>query len=141
MAKVTVKITGFEQLKKKMSQLELELVREGKQILTAEADRLVRVMSQKAPKDKHRLEQAISKRVWKDKKNVIGIVAGVEGGHPEFYSAKGYYPASQEYGWEYPKGVFHPPHPYIRPAFDENKTRIKNKLRDAYKRVMERAGK
>jgi HK97 gp10 family phage protein len=140
-AKVTVKILGFEQLKKNISRLISDLDGEGKQTLTAEADRLVRVMRQKAPKDKHRLERAISKRIWKDKEGVIGIVAGVEGGHPEFYSNKGYYPASQEYGWEYPKGVFHPPHPYIRPAFDENKARMRNRLRDAYKRVIERAGR
>jgi HK97 gp10 family phage protein len=141
MAKVTVKIQGLEQLKKNIANLTSDLDKEGKQTLTAEADRLVRVMRQKAPKDKHRLERAISKRIWKEKEGVIGIVAGVEGGHPEFHSAKGYYPASQEYGWEYPKGVFHPPHPYIRPAFDENKARMRNRLRDAYKRAIERAGR
>jgi HK97 gp10 family phage protein len=140
-AKVTVKIEGLEQLKKNIANLTSELEREGKQTLTAEADRLVRVMRQKAPKDRHNLERAISKRIWKDKEGVIGIVAGVEGGHPEFHSNKGYYPASQEYGWEYPKGVFHPPHPYIRPAFDENKARMRNRLRDAYKRVIERTGR
>jgi HK97 gp10 family phage protein len=100
----------------------------------------VRVMREKAPKDKHYLEQALSKRIWKNEDGVIGIVVGVEGGHPEFYRGKGYYPASQEYGWEYPKGVFHPPHPYVRPAFDENQARIIHRLQDEYRKVIERVG-
>ena len=141
MAKVTVKIEGFEELKQNMAKLVKDLDAAGKKVLTEEADRLVRVMKEKAPKDKHHLERAISKRTWKNEEGVIGIVAGVEGGHPEFYSKKGYYPASQEYGWEHPKGEYHPPQPYIRPAFDENKNRIRNNLKKAYQQVIQRAGK
>ena len=82
------------------------------------------------------------KKIWKNEEGVIGIVVGVEGGHPEFNVGRGkYYPASQEYGWEHPKGVFHPPHPYIRPTFDENEGKIKKRLRQGYKVVINRAGK
>jgi HK97 gp10 family phage protein len=145
MDKVTIKIEGFEELKNNCKQLVRELDMVGKNILIGEADHLVRVMKQKCPKDEHKIENAITKRIWKNKLGVIGIVIGVEGGHPEFVKGGGenqsYYPASQEYGWEYPKGVYHAPHPYIRPAFDENERRIKNRLRNAYKQVIDRVGK
>ena len=87
-------------------------------------------------------------RIWKDTAGVIGIVVGMRGGRKEPVEEfrvgkdkKAYYPASQEYGWEYPKGVHHPPQPYIRPSFDENKNAIRNNLKKAYKQVIERAGR
>jgi HK97 gp10 family phage protein len=138
---IKVEITGLEDIEHKSLKLVREVNRVNSQGIVQEADNLVRVMRQKAPKDEHKLERAINKRIWKKKRNVVGVVVGVEGGHPEFRSKKGYYPASQEYGWEYPKGVFHPPHPYIRPTFDENQARIKIRLQDAYKQVIERAGR
>ena len=138
---IKVEITGFEDIEHKSLKLVREVNRVNNQGIVQEADNLVRVMRQKAPKDEHNLERAINKRIWKKKRNVVGVVVGVEGGHPEFRSKKGYYPASQECGWEYPKGVYHPPHPYIRPTFDEHQSGIKMRLQDAYKRVIERVGK
>jgi len=139
MDKVKIKIEGFEELKNNCKHLIRELDMVSKNILIEEADKLVRVMKMKCPKDEHKIENAITKRIWKNELGIIGIVVGVEGGHPEFQVGREkYYPASQEYGWEYPKGVYHAPHPYIRPAFDENESRIKNRLRNAYKKVIER---
>lgn len=146
--KSMIKIQGIEQLMKNSKNLAIELDRTNRNVFNQEADKLVRVMKGKAPQDKGNIRDAIRKKIWKDENGVIGIVVGItkesSEGHPEFQvgkDKKSYYPASQEYGWEYPKGVFHKPHPYVRPAFDKNVNRIRTRVRKEYKGVIDRAGK
>lgn len=141
MARGLVRLQGTEELKKNSFMLQVALSAVNRNTVIEEAEKLQRVMAAKAPERTGLLARSITTRIWKDKEGVTGVVVGVEGGHPEFYGGKGYYPASQEYGWEYPKGVHHPPHPYVRPAFDENKNGIRNKLKKEYKGVIERAGR
>jgi len=145
--KSMVKVQGIEQLIKNIKNLSVELDRTNKNVFNQEADKLVRVMKGKAPQDKGNIRDAIRKKIWKDENGVIGIVVGItkesSEKHPEFQvgkDKKSYYPASQEYGWEYPKGVFHKPHPYVRPAFDENVNQVKAKVKKEYKGVIDRAG-
>ena len=144
MARGFVRIEGIQELLRKNKNLSTELASSNRSVVIQEAENLKRVMIAKAPKQTGLLSRSIDKRIWKDEKGVMGIVVGVRGGVEEFRVGernKAYYPASQEYGWEYPKGVHHPPHPYIRPAFDENKNAIRNNLKKAYKQVIERAGR
>ena len=144
MARGSVRIEGVQELLRKNQNLSMELAIMNRSVVIKEAENLKRVMIAKAPKRKGLLSRSIGIRIWKDTAGVIGIVIGVKGEIDEFRVGEGgkaYYPASQEYGWEYPKGVHHPPQPYIRPSFDENKNAIRNNLKKAYKQVIERAGK
>ena len=146
--KSMVKVKGIEELKKNIENLVVDLGKQNRRVFNREADKLLRIMKSKAPKDKLNIVDAIRKKTWKDEEGVIGIVIGItkEGAkaHPEFSVGKGdksYYPASQEYGWEHPKGVFHKARPYIRPTFDENVNGLKIRVRKEYKGVIDRAGK
>ncbi len=139
--KSNIRVLGIKELAKKIEGLTADLARENRRVIKREADEIKKIMKDKAPKDEHKLENAITARTWKDGDGVTGVVIGVEGGHPEFYGGKenkSYYPASQEYGWEYPEGVHHPPQPYIRPAFDERAPKARANIRKAYKNVIER---
>ena len=138
---VSVEVKGFDELIQKNRKLGKELATANRKVLNQEADHLQRVMVAKAPKGTGLLSQNIGKRIWKDKGGVTGIVVGVKGEVPKFKVGKGgkaYYPASQEYGWEYPKGVHHPPQPFVRPAFDENVGRMKNNIARAYKKILDK---
>jgi len=148
MARGIVRIEGFQELLRKNQNLSMELAAVNRSIVIKEAENIKRVMIAKAPKKTGLLVRNIGIRIWKDTAGVTGIVIGVQGGKKEPVEEfrvgkdkKAYYPASQEYGWEYPKGTYHPPQPYIRPSFDENKNAIRNNLKKAYKQVIERAGK
>ena len=141
MGKVGVELKGYEKLVANNRKLQKELKEANRRVIIQEANNLQRVMVAKAPKDSELLSQSITKRVWKDKGGVIGVVVGVKGGVEEFRVGKGkkaYYPASQEYGWEYPKGVHHPPQPFIRPAFDENVGRMKSNIIQTFRKVINR---
>ncbi|GEM_PF-2093385 len=141
--KSSVKVVGIEKLAKRIAGLTAELASKNSAVVKREAREVERVMKAKAPKDEWDLVNAITTRTWKDRDGVTGVVVGVEGGHPEFYGGKddkSYYPASQEYGWEYPEGVHHPPQPYIRPAFDERAPIARRNIRNTYKSVIKKAG-
>ena len=141
--KSSVKVLGIEKLAKRIANLAADLASKNRAVVKREAGEIMRVMKAKAPKHEHKLEKAITTRTWKDRDGVTGVVVGVEGGHPEFYGGtdnKSYYPASQEFGWENPEGVHHPPQPYIRPAFDERAPIAKRNIRNTYNSVIEKAG-
>jgi HK97 gp10 family phage protein len=131
-----IKVEGLAQLRKNSATLSLELNKENRKALADEARTLRNLMRSKTPVKTGALRQAIATKKWKDKDGVTGWVVGItkESDRPEFHKGKSYYPASQEYGTS-----FHPAHPYIRPSWDERKNKIRTRLRNTYKKVIDKA--
>lgn len=145
MAISKVKFEGVEKLLANNKKLYLELSKENRRAIRAEAQVLLRDMKRRAPKDKRKLVEALVIKVWKNIFGVIGIVIGItkETNRPEFFgtSKKGkrwYYPAAQEYGFSDRSGK-RIMNPYIRPTWDMNKRAMKTRVKKAYKAVILRA--
>ena len=140
-----VKFEGIEKLLANNKKLYLELSKENRRAIKAEAGVLLRDMKRRAPKDKRKLVEALVIKVWKNIFGVIGVVVGIthESNRPEFFGTSKtgkswYYPASQEYGFNDRSGdfIFNP---FIRPTWDFNKRAMKARVKKAYKAVILRA--
>lgn len=140
-----VKFEGVQKLLAKNKKLYLELSKENRRAIRAEAQILLKDMKRRAPKDKRKLVEALVIKVWKNIFGVIGIVVGItkETTRPEFYgtSSKGkrwFYPAAQEYGFRDRAGKFII-NPFIRPTWDFNKRGMKSRIKKTYKAVIAKA--
>lgn len=118
--KITVKgipelVKAFEEKRKEIEEAVIRDSDEGADIIVASAKSKVHSIS-------HDLEKSINKNeVW-DRGGKISIYVGVEVN--EVFSADGYYARMVEKGTSKMPGG----HPYLRPAFNENKKQIQNKI-------------
>lgn len=133
-----IEIQGIREILAKNKELNEKLDRQTKRKISMEAGNLVSDMKKRVPIKEGILRDSIKAKIWKDETGVIGIVAGPKD-RSEFRvgkDKKSYYPASQEYGWT-AKGRHYTGHPFIRPAFQYNKHKIKNKIGMLWKTIIE----
>jgi hypothetical protein len=139
-----VEVKGIKQLVQTNKALFDNLDRAAKSTLDQEAIALISAMKAAAPiGETGLLRMSITSKIWKDQKGVRGIVVGVDpyGKYNRYFqrSGKGYYPASQEYGWGGKKGEkSHPGKPYIRPSFNKRKNKTRKALEAAWKSEIEK---
>lgn len=154
MAEVGIKITGVEELQRKLAALPVKLrgkilrplVREGANTVKEEAKRRVPVGAYRARtitlasgkkfKGRKHLRDTIKVRANPGKKRgAISLVISTGTReeldiHP---NEKGYYPAALEYG-----GLAWQPIPYMRPAYRATRTKVTNTIRAKLLAAIER---
>lgn len=113
---------AFEKKRKEIEEKVIEDLDEGADIIVASAESKVHSISGD-------LERAINKNEVRNRGGKISVYAGVEVN--EVFSADGYYARFVERGTSKMKA-----HPYLRPAFNENKAQISNKIERDLKNII-----
>jgi HK97 gp10 family phage protein len=125
-----VEIDGIQNLYKAFEAKRKEIAEIIKKDVDEGADKIIATAKEKAPKDKHNLENAIDKNeVW-DKNNKISVSVGIQI-NDVFKKADGWYARMQEKGTSKMKA-----HPYLRPALNKHKKEIHGQIENDIKRVL-----
>jgi len=126
----TVKIEGLSELNKAIEEKKKQLAEKLKEDVDKGADLVKASAKQKAPKDTHDLENSIDKNeVW-DKNGRISIFVGIQI-NEVFKKPDAWYARMQEKGTSKMRA-----HPFLRPAFDENKNQIRQNIEADLKEVL-----
>ena len=141
--KANIRVKGLKELEANAKKMRLDLSNANRRVFTQEAHTLKNLIKSKVGIRRGLLYEAIVDKKWKDEYGVTGFVIGIthESSRSEFRVGKNgayYYPASQEYGWT-SNGTHYPGKPYIRPSWDERKSKIRSNARKAYKEIIDRA--
>lgn len=138
-----VDISGIKELNKKVGIIKKDLFGALGEAVLAGSDIVKDAAKERARKKTGELAEGIVSTVTWDKKAPIAFAgAGMDKAKNKIfvkYSANGkryYYPASIEYG--HPGA---PAYPFMRPAMDENKSKVRKAIRDRIKRVIEGVGR
>ena len=132
-----VTISGIPELQKafeaKRKEIEEAVIRD----LDEGADVIIQSAKSKVHSISHDLENSINKNeVW-ERGGKISVYVGVEVN--EVFSADGYYARFVEKGHDTEMGTSRvKAHPYLRPAFNENKKQIQNKIESDLRNIIGR---
>ena len=125
------KITGIENIQRAFNEKQKEIKGVFKKDMESGADKIVSSAKSKAPKGAtHNLEAAINKNEFWDKNGKMSIYVGIQI-NEVFTKADGWYARMQEKGTSKMRA-----HPYLRPAFNENKASINNAIVEDLKGIL-----
>lgn len=134
-----VSISGIEQLNKKAKQLKVDLFAVLGEAALAGADIVKDDAKERARKKSGEMADGIVSAITWDKNAPIAFAGcGMDKAKNDIFvkftkdGKRYYYPASIEYG--HPKA---PAYPFMRPALDENKAKVRKAIRERVKRVIE----
>ncbi len=127
---VTVKFEGIENLQIKLKEKAAEIEKAMIEGADEAADIVKQSAISKAPRGKTgNLVRSIDKNQVLNKDGKISVYVGIQ--KNEVFSADGYYARMQEKGTSKMKA-----HPYLRPALDENRSRINSIITEKVREVI-----
>jgi HK97 gp10 family phage protein len=126
---VTVKFEGIENLQIKLKEKAAEIEKAMMEGANEAADIIKQSAESKAPRKLGNLVRSIDKNEVLNKDGRISVYVGIQ--KNEIFSADGYYARMQEKGTSKMKA-----HPYLRPALDENRSRINSIITEKVREVI-----
>ena len=126
---VTVKFEGIENLQIKLKEKAAEVEKAMMEGADEAADIVKQSAESKAPRKLGNLVRSIDKNKVLNKDGKISVYVGIQ--KNEIFSADGYYARMQEKGTSKMKA-----RPYLRPALDENKSRINSIITEKIREVI-----
>ena len=126
---VTVKFEGIENLQIKLKEKAAEIEKAMMEGADEAADIVKQSAISKAPRKLGNLVTSIDKNEVLNKDGRISVYVGIQ--KNEIFSADGYYARMQEKGTSKMKA-----RPYLRPALDENRSRINSIITEKVREVI-----
>ena len=126
---VTITFEGIENLQIKLKEKAAEVEKAMMEGADEAADIVKQSAISKAPRKLGNLVRSIDKNKVLNKDGKISVYVGIQ--KNEIFSADGYYARMQEKGTSKMKA-----HPYLRPALDENRSRINSIITEKVREVI-----